>query len=176
MQIKRLYTTVGHDPYALFTWEKRTSEIRNPNGSTVFRMDDVEVPAGWSQTATDVLSQKYFRRAGVPLATTKIAEPGVPEWLCRSTGITFPGTDVIKTASETSAKQVFDRLAGCWTYWGWKEGYFKVENDEKAIHTAAKKRVLSEANARAFYDEMRFMLAAQMAAPNSPQWFNTGLH
>ena len=56
-------------------------------------------------------------------------------------------------------KQVFDRLAGTWTYWGWKGGYFD-----------------SEADAQAFFDEHRYMLAMQMCAPNSPQWFNTGLH
>ncbi|MGB3718757.1 MAG: adenosylcobalamin-dependent ribonucleoside-diphosphate reductase, partial [Hyphomicrobiaceae bacterium] len=56
-------------------------------------------------------------------------------------------------------RQVFDRLAGTWTYWGWKGGYFTTEDD-----------------ARAFFDELRYMLAMQMVAPNSPQWFNTGLH
>ena len=67
-------------------------------------------------------------------------------------------SDTVKTG-ETSAKQVFNRLAGAWAYWGWKGGYFTTEED-----------------ASAYYDEMRYMLANQMAAPNSPQWFNTGLH
>ena len=64
-----------------------------------------------------------------------------------------------RTTGEHSARQVFHRLAGTWTYWGWKGGYFDTEQD-----------------VRAYYDEMCFMLANQMAAPNSPQWFNTGLH
>ncbi len=159
MRIERHYTTesIGKDTdaaYAALTWRGVTSEIRNPDGSTVFRLDNVEVPENWSQVAADVIAQKYFRKAGVPSATKRVKEKGVPVWLQRSVpaeGATFGG--------ETSAKQVFDRLAGAWTYWGWKGGYFTAESD-----------------ARAYFDEMRYMLAAQIAAPNSPQWFNTGLH
>jgi ribonucleoside-diphosphate reductase alpha chain len=133
------------------------SEIRNPDGTIVFQQRGIEVPEAWSQVATDVLAQKYFRRAGVARALRKVAEADVPEWLWRS----MPDEAAAdrQLGGETSAKQVFHRMAGAWTYWGWKGGYFD-----------------SEADARTFYDEHCFMLAAQMAAPNSPQWFNTGLH
>jgi len=133
------------------------SEIRNPDGTIVFQQRGIEVPAAWSQVATDVLAQKYFRRAGVARHLKKVAEADVPQWLWRS----VPDDEAAdqELGGETSARQVFHRMAGAWTYWGWKGGYFD-----------------SEADARTFYDEHCFMLAAQMAAPNSPQWFNTGLH
>ncbi len=155
MKIERKFTTAGTDAYAALNFVSTSSEIRNPDGTTVFRLDDVEVPAGWSQVASDVIAQKYFRKAGVPLRLKKVKEKGVPEFLWRS----VPAENGVETGGETSAKQVFDRLAGAWAYWGWKGGYFSTEAD-----------------ASAYYDEMRFMLANQMAAPNSPQWFNTGLH
>src|SRR4051812_38573186 len=154
MRISRLYTRDGQDAFAGLKFTPRTSRIVNPNGSVVFEMKDVLVPDGWSQVAVDILAQKYFRRAGVPSASIRVPEEAVPEWLQRSVpaeGATLGG--------ETDSRQVFRRLAGCWTHWGWKGGYFT-----------------SEADARAFFDEVCYMLAAQMAAPNSPQWFNTGLH
>jgi len=154
MKIRRTFTTVGESPYARIPFRSASSEIRNPDGSIVFRQDDVEVPESWSQIACDVLAQKYFRKAGVPSELQVVPEEGVPEWLLRR--VEKPGS---KKGAETSAKQVFDRLAGCWAYWGWKGGYFDTQED-----------------AAAFYDEMRYMLCQQMAAPNSPQWFNTGLH
>jgi ribonucleoside-diphosphate reductase alpha chain len=154
MQIPRRYTTAGGDPFASFPFVKRTSRIVNPDGSVVFEMKDLLAPEGWSQVAVDVLAQKYFRKAGVPRHSQKVPEEGVPEWLQRSEPVAADPRD----GHETDARQVFHRLAGCWTYWGWKGGYFS-----------------SEADARAFYDEVCYMLAAQMAAPNSPQWFNTGL-
>jgi len=155
MKIDRRFTKAGEDAYAALDFITTSSEIRNPDGTTVFKLDEVEVPAGWSQVASDVIAQKYFRKAGVPARLKKVREKGVPEFLWRSVP---DGEDVAK-GGETSAKQVFDRLAGAWAYWGWKGGYFTTEED-----------------ARAYFDEMRFMLARQMAAPNSPQWFNTGLH
>ncbi len=154
MQIPRRYTTAGGDPFASFSFVKRTSRIVNPDGSVVFEMKDLLAPEGWSQVAVDVLAQKYFRKAGVPRQSQKIPEEGVPEWLQRSEPAAGDPCD----GHETDARQVFHRLAGCWTYWGWKGGYFSSQTD-----------------ARAFYDEVCYMLAAQMAAPNSPQWFNTGL-
>ncbi|HEY7328276.1 MAG TPA: vitamin B12-dependent ribonucleotide reductase, partial [Gemmataceae bacterium] len=154
MQISRRYTTAGGDPFASFTFIKRTSRIANPDGSVVFEMKDLLAPESWSQVAVDVLAQKYFRKAGLPRHSQKVPEQGVPEWLQRSVPVAGDPRD----AQETDARQVFRRLAGCWTYWGCKGGYFS-----------------SEADARAFYDEVCYMLAAQMAAPNSPQWFNTGL-
>jgi ribonucleoside-diphosphate reductase alpha chain len=156
MKITRRYTSAeGQDPFAAFTFTPRTSRIANPDGSVVFEMKDLLAPEGWSQVAVDILAQKYFRKAGVPQRLGKVAEDGVPEWLQRSR----PAAGEHTTGQETDARQVFWRLAGCWTYWGWKGSYFS-----------------SEADARAFFDETCHMLAAQMAAPNSPQWFNTGLH
>ncbi|MET4128114.1 vitamin B12-dependent ribonucleotide reductase [Roseovarius sp. MBR-6] len=155
MKIERKFTSAGKDAYAALEFVTTSSEIRNPDGSTVFKLDGIEVPAGWSQVASDVIAQKYFRKAGVPNKLARIREEGVPEFLWRSAA----AKDNDGFGGETSARQVFDRLAGAWAYWGWKGGYFTTEED-----------------ARAYYDEMRVMLAMQMAAPNSPQWFNTGLH
>ncbi|NEW92140.1 vitamin B12-dependent ribonucleotide reductase [Rhodopseudomonas sp. BR0M22] len=162
MKIERRYTKDGQSPYADIAFRLTTSEIRNPDGSVVFRLENVEVPEFWSQVASDVLAQKYFRKAGVAARLKKVEEESVPSWLWRS----VPDTDALaalpeseRFTSEHSAKQVFDRLAGCWTYWGWKGSYFSSEDD-----------------ARAFFDELRYMLSMQMVAPNSPQWFNTGLH
>ncbi|MCA1379515.1 adenosylcobalamin-dependent ribonucleoside-diphosphate reductase [Bradyrhizobium sp. BRP05] len=176
MRIERRYTVAGQDPYSQIEWRQATSEIKNPDGTIVFRMEGVEVPSSWSQVAVDVLAQKYFRKAGVPKYLTKVAEEGVPVWLQRSCGEPYPVNLVHDyLTSETSAKQVFDRLAGCWTYWGWKEGYFRPGTMSQYV-TLADFNEDAEENARAFYDELRFMLAAQKFAPNSPQWFNTGLH
>ncbi|MBA3518991.1 MAG: vitamin B12-dependent ribonucleotide reductase, partial [Rhizobiales bacterium] len=162
MRIERHYTTDGQSPYAAISFRTATSEIRNPDGSIVFRLDNVEVPAAWSQVATDVIAQKYFRKAGVPARLKRVEENAVPSWLWRSETdaealAALPEAE--RFGAETDVRQVFDRMAGTWAYWGWKGGYFS-----------------SEADARAFFDELRFMLATQKAAPNSPQWFNTGLH
>jgi ribonucleoside-diphosphate reductase alpha chain len=162
MRIERRYTQDGQSPYAGIAFRLTTSEIRNPDGSIVFRAEDVEVPEAWSQVAADVLAQKYFRKAGVPARLKKVEEARVPPWLWRSTAdeealLALPEKE--RWTGERSARQVFERLAGAWTYWGWKGGYFDSESD-----------------ARAFLDELVYMLAMQMAAPNSPQWFNTGLH
>jgi len=162
MRIERRFTTDGQSPYAELGFRLTTSEIRNPDGSVVFRLEDVEVPEAYSQVAADVLAQKYFRKAGVPARLKRIEEETVPSWLWRSVADENALKELPENeryGSEISAKQVFDRLAGTWTYWGWKGGYFDSEDD-----------------ARAFFDEHRYMLANQMAAPNSPQWFNTGLH
>ena len=154
MKITRRFTHSNQDPYDEFSFVGRKSEIRNPDGSVIFSCDNVRVPSEWSQIATDVLAQKYFRKAGIPTKTKTISEEGIPQWLSRS-----EPTDTAEQTSETDARRVFRRLAGTWTYWGVKFDYFDSEQDS-----------------RAFYDELRFMLANQMAAPNSPQWFNTGLH
>jgi ribonucleoside-diphosphate reductase alpha chain len=154
MKIERKFTKAGQDAYADLNFVTTVSEIRNPDGSIVFKLDDVEVPGSWSQVASDVIAQKYFRKAGVPSAVKKVKEKGVPEFLWRA--VPAEGAEM---GGETSSKQVFDRLAGAWAYWGWKGGYFTTEED-----------------AQSYYDEMRHMLASQRAAPNSPQWFNTGLH
>ncbi|HEX4408573.1 MAG TPA: vitamin B12-dependent ribonucleotide reductase [Xanthobacteraceae bacterium] len=162
MRIERRYTKEGQSPYADIAFRLTTSEIRNPDGSVVFHAENVEVPEQWSQVASDVLAQKYFRKAGVPSRLKKVEEETIPSWLWRATAdeaalAALPEAE--RFTGEHSSKQVFDRLAGTWTYWGWKGGYFSAEED-----------------AHAFFDEHRYMLAMQMVAPNSPQWFNTGLH
>ncbi len=134
MKLDRYFTKKGVSPYDLFTYEKRTSVIRNPAGDAVFEMNDVEVPASWSQVATDILAQKYFRKAGVPQADGTLG-------------------------SERSVKQVAHRMANCWMDWGKRYGYFASDED-----------------ATVFYDELVYTIVGQLAAPNSPQWFNTGLH
>ncbi len=154
MKVTRRFTQTGKSAYDTVQFAKRSSSIRNPNGSLVFEMQDIEVPSQWSQVAVDILAQKYFRKAGVPESTEPLSEPNVPAWLQPrkpAAGVRFVG--------EQDSRQVFHRLSGCWTYWGWKYHYFDTEED-----------------ARAFYDDLCYMLARQMAAPNSPQWFNTGLN
>ncbi len=134
LQFQRYFSKDEKSVYDLFTYDKRSSVIRNPSGDAVFEMNDVEVPNSWSQVATDILAQKYFRKAGVPK----------PD-----------GT----TGSETSIKQVAHRMADCWKSWGERYGYFASPKD-----------------AQIFYDELVYTIVGQLAAPNSPQWFNTGLH
>lgn len=162
MRITRRFTKDNQSPYESIEFRSATSEIRNPDGSTVFQLKDFKVPAHWSAVACDIIAQKYFRKAGIPAHLKPVEENTVPSWLWRQ----IPDEDALsklpeeeRFSGETDATQVFNRLAGTWTYWGWKGGYFTTEQD-----------------AQNFYDEMRYMLAMQMAAPNSPQWFNTGLH
>lgn len=146
MKITRLFTKAGKSVYDLFEYTLRSSVLRNPDGSVVFEMHDIEVPSHWSQMAADILAQKYFRKAGVPQFDTEgnqiFDEAGEP-----------------LLGPEKSVKQVVHRLAGCWRHWGEENGYFSSEDD-----------------AQAFYDEVAYMLMKQMSAPNSPQWFNTGLN
>ena len=162
MKFNRHFTNGNKNLYSGIKFQYTTSEIKNMDGSIVFRAENVETPDFWSQVATDILAQKYFRKAGVPVKLKTIKEKNVPSWLWKS----MPDESALKKlppekrfVGETSCKQVFHRLAGTWTYWGWKGGYFSSENDAKI-----------------YYDEMVHMLANQMAAPNSPQWFNTGLY
>ena len=162
MKFERRFTTAGKDPYASLEFRFASSEIKNPDGTVVFRAENIEVPVQFSQVATDIMAQKYFRKAGVPAQLKTVEESAVPSWLWRSVPdkaalAKLPEEE--RFSGESSAKQVFNRLAGTWTYWGWKGGYFSDEED-----------------ARTYHDEMCYMLAAQMAAPNSPQWFNTGMH
>ncbi|CFX49389.1 Vitamin B12-dependent ribonucleotide reductase [Candidatus Filomicrobium marinum] len=162
MKITRRFTKAGTSPYANIPFRSATSEIKNPDGSIVFSLENFDVPEHWSQVAADILAQKYFRKAGVPARLKRVEETQVPSWLWRSVAdadalAELPEDDRI--IGETDSRQVFDRLAGTWTYWGWKGDYFSSEED-----------------ARAFFDEHCYMLAMQMGAPNSPQWFNTGLH
>ena len=162
MKFERRFTTAGKDPYASLEFRFASSEIKNPDGTVVFRAENIEVPVQFSQVATDIMAQKYFRKAGVPAQLKTVEESAVPSWLWRSVPDEAALAELPEEerfSGESSAKQVFNRLAGTWTYWGWKGGYFSDEED-----------------ARTYYDEMCYMLAAQMAAPNSPQWFNTGMH
>src|SRR5262245_6437732 len=145
MRISRRFTQEGQSPYTGIDFELRTSEIKNPDGSTVFRQEGIAVPGAWSSVASDILAQKYFRKSGVP----QHGADGKP---------LLDKDDRPVLGGECDARQVFHRLAGCWAHWGQRHGYFDTSND-----------------ARAFYDELCHMLAAQIAAPNSPQWFNTGL-
>ncbi|MBV8073871.1 MAG: vitamin B12-dependent ribonucleotide reductase, partial [Candidatus Eremiobacteraeota bacterium] len=161
MKFERVYSRPG-DPYAGIVFEPRTSRIANPDGSVIFEAKDCMVPADWSQVAVDVLAQKYFRKAGVPARLRRIAEDGVPEWLWRSQADDAALTELPREqhfTRENDARQVFNRLAGTWAYWGYKHGYCDSYDD-----------------AQIYYDEMAAMLARQIGAPNSPQWFNTGLH
>ena len=162
MKFTRIFTEDKLDVYKNLKFKTTSSEIKNPDGTIVFSAPEIEVPGNYSQVAADVIAQKYFRKAGGPAFLKKVKESNIPEWLSRSE----PDEDKLDTipederyGAEISAKQVFNRLAGTWTYWGWKGGYFSSEKDAKV-----------------YYDEMRYMLASQMGAPNSPQWFNTGLH
>jgi len=162
MRIERRYTKPNQSPYAGIKFRKATSEIKNPDGSIVFRLENIDVPESWSQVAADIIAQKYFRKAGVAAKLKKVEENTVPSWLWRSVPDDKALADLPEEdhfGSEIDSRQVFDRLAGTWTYWGWKGGYFNKEED-----------------ARAFFDELCYMLATQKCAPNSPQWFNTGLH
>ena len=145
LTIERHYTAAGKHPFDAVEWTRRTSRITNPDGSVVFEMADAEVPAAWSQVASDIMVSKYFRKAGVP----QLGSDGQP--LRDASGNPVLGP-------ERSARQVIGRLVGCWRWWGEENGYFATAED-----------------AAAFEDELAHMLVNQMAAPNSPQWFNTGL-
>ncbi len=162
MKIDRLFVKKSESAFDSIEFDTRSSIIRNPDGSIVFEMNDILVPSHWSQVATDIIAQKYFRKAGVPVYLKRVDEDGVPGWLQKSE----PDHDKLKDleehdryTNEYDSRQVFARLAGCWTYWGWKHNYFDSESDAKN-----------------FYEELCYMLAMQYAAPNSPQWFNTGLN
>ncbi|MFO0831200.1 MAG: adenosylcobalamin-dependent ribonucleoside-diphosphate reductase [Phycisphaerales bacterium] len=152
MKIARKFTVAGQDPFASTSWVRRSSRITNPDGSVVFEMKDALVPESWSQLATDIMVSKYFRKAGVPQCEftqdNRVARDG--SGAVKGTGQSGP---------EKSAEQVIHRLAGCWRFWGEGHGYFDTAAD-----------------AQAFYDELCYMMVHQMCAPNSPQWFNTGLN
>ena len=162
MVIERRFTTAGEDPFDNFDWIEMDVEIRNPDGSMADTIEGVKLPSGFTGVPGKVLGQKYLRKAGVPKYLRKVPEDNVPIWLQRS----VPDHERLQTVEaeermggEADGRNLFRRLAGTWTYWGWKYGYFA-----------------SEADARAYFDEMCYLIASQRSAPNSPQWFNTGLH
>lgn len=161
MKFQRIFTSQLSDPYDGIEFETRTSVLRNMDGSQGSSEITIRVPSFWSQVASDILAQKYVRKADVPAATKRIPEDGVMPWLWRSE----PDEAILSTMEEANrygfesdARQIFHRIAGCWAYWGVKSGTF----DDEQAHI--------------FYDEIVYLLAHQMAAPNSPQWFNTGLN
>lgn len=161
MKINRIFTT-ENSPFGDIEFEPRNSVIREPDGKIIFEMKDVMIPSHWSQVATDIICQKYMRKAGIPAILKPVQEKGVPSWLQRQEADENKLKDLNpeeRTTSEKDSRQVFKRLAGCWTYWGWKHKYFDTEADAKN-----------------YYDEMVYTLASQAGAPNSPQWFNTGLN
>ena len=134
MKFERQFTKKGNDAYAGLEFKTTSSEIKNPDGTIVFSAPNIEVPGNYSQVAADIIAQKYFRKAGVPAFVRKVEEKSVPIWLWRSE----PDTEKLEKIAEDkrykgeeSAKQVFDRLAGTWTYWGWKGKYFTTEQDAK---------------------------------------------
>ena len=155
MKVQRIFTNREEDPYFGVIWERRKSEIRNPNGKTIFSEDTVIVPVFWSQIAADIIAQKYFRKAGVP--KDKIYE--WKKWVKSGDDSKDPGNSLPEDGAEHDSRQVFHRLAYTWLEWGRQKKYFDSKEDENA-----------------FYDETCYMLAHQLAAPNSPQWFNTGLN
>jgi ribonucleoside-diphosphate reductase alpha chain len=152
MKITRRFTKEGQNPFSSSEWITRSSRISNPDGSVVFEMKDAEVPSTWSQLATDIMVSKYFRKAGVPQMEQPFALPGDGRNATDADGKPATGP-------ERSARQVIHRLVGCWRHWGETHGYFDSAGD-----------------AQAFYDELVYMMVHQMCAPNSPQWFNTGLN
>ena len=162
MVIERRFTTAGDDPFDAFDWIEMDVEIRNPDGSMADAVEGVKLPSGFTGVPGKVLGQKYLRKAGVPKYLRKVPEDNVPIWLQRS----VPDHERLQNVEakermggEADGRNLFRRLAGTWTYWGWKYGYFA-----------------SEADARAYFVEMCYLIASQRSAPNSPQWFNTGLH
>ena len=162
MIVERRFTTAGEDPFDLFSWISMDVEIRNPDGTMADSIEGVQFPSGFEGVPGKIAAQKYLRKAGVPTYLRKVAEDGIPVWLQRSE----PDHEKLQTldpkdrfTGEIHGRNLFRRLAGTWTYWGYKYGYFA-----------------SEVDARAYFDEMCYLIASQRSAPNSPQWFNTGLH
>ena len=146
LKFKRRFSEEGKSPFDMVDYEMRSSVIREPDGTVVFELKDIEIPVQWSQVATDIIAQKYFRKAGVPQYNTD-----------GSAKLNADGSPML--GAETSVKQTIHRLVGTWRFWGERYGYFATKKD-----------------AQVFYDELVVMLLRQMAAPNSPQWFNTGLN
>jgi len=162
MVVERRFTTAGEDPFDLFSWISVDVEIRNPDGTMADSIEGVQFPSGFEGVPGKIAAQKYLRKAGVPAYLRKVAEDGIPVWLQRSE----PDHEKLQTldagdryTGEIHGRNLFRRLAGTWTYWGYKYGYFA-----------------SEVDARAYFDEMCYLIASQRSAPNSPQWFNTGLN
>jgi hypothetical protein len=189
MKINRVFVPAGTDPYSMFEWGRRSSKVQNVDGSLVSEMADVEAPTSWSQMSVDICVTKYFRKAGVPSASRRVpmippdvqCSYAMPEWLWPSVpahNATF--------GSETSVRQVVHRIVGCWTYWGFISGYFEPTAEQinevrdwyeptQDDNDAWCRNKGREDNAKAFYDECVYAMLASMFAPNSPQFFSTGI-
>jgi ribonucleoside-diphosphate reductase alpha chain len=156
MKITRHYTKAGRSPYEGIDFEKRTTHLDGKDGVILQHQEDIWFPVAWSQIATDIVAQKYFRRKGVDHhhPNSRYNSKYSKKW-----AIAHELLDGVVRECEYDLRQVIHRMVGCWTFWGDKHGYFDTKKD-----------------AQAYYDEMSYMLAMQMFAPNSPQWFNTGLH
>jgi ribonucleoside-diphosphate reductase alpha chain len=160
MKLARHFTEDGIDPFSYVEWKEVSTTIKNENtNEIIFKIENIEIPAHWSQISQDIILSKYLRLTNVPSKSIKVSESTpsgkqISDWLQRSTPV-----DGCQFGPETSTKQIFHRLAGFWAYWGWWYGYF----DE-------------EADAKIFYDESVYMLINQIAAPNTPQWFNSGVY
>ncbi len=146
LKVDHLFTSKGRNPLKTTEYTKRTTRITKQDGSVVFEMKDFKTPTSWSQNASDIIASKYARKAGVP----QLDEEG--NTLKDKEGKTITGP-------EKSAEQVVGRMTSCWRMWGEKHGYFADKE-----------------SADAYEAEMAHMMINQMAAPNSPQWFNTGLN
>ncbi|RTL58685.1 MAG: vitamin B12-dependent ribonucleotide reductase [Sphingobacteriales bacterium] len=120
LKFTRRFTQDGISPFDMFEYDYRTSVIKNPSGEIVFEMNNVEVPKIWSQIATDILAQKYFRKAGVPQADGSLGR-------------------------ETSAKQVAHRMANCWKVWGERYNYFASEKDAQIFYEELVYSILNQA-------------------------------
>lgn len=155
LSIPRLFTCAEKDVFEGINFVERLTKLSEFSGK-VLEESIVIAPDFWSQLSVNVYAQKYLRKAGVPEFLKKVHEEDVPKWLQRSVIDEAKGNSKV---AESDIRMVIHRLAGTWTYWAWKANYFE-----------------SEESARAFYDEIRYMILFQKAAPNSPQFFNTGIH
>jgi ribonucleoside-diphosphate reductase alpha chain len=147
VRIARLFTIAGRSPYDGVAFRLATP-LDSPEAA------GFEVPSSWSEASCEALAELCFGAACVPTAHDPIVEPDVPEFLWR-----HRPAAAARYEREGDARQVFDRIAGAWAYQGWRGGYFDSEDD-----------------ARAFYDEIRFLLCHRMLAPEAAQWGRTGMY
>ncbi len=146
LKVHRLFTTSERNPLKSIEYVNRTTKITKQDGSVVFEMKNFRTPESWSQNASDIIASKYARKAGVP------------QYDDNGKAIKDEKGNVV-TGAEKSAEQVIGRMTNCWRIWGENHGYF-----------------VDRESADAYEAEMAYMMIHQMAAPNSPQWFNTGLN
>lgn len=162
MRIERLYTRIGGDAYDGIGFKSVSVDLRGADGMLDMAEVTLEVPETWSRPAIETLAQRFLAKSVVPAALTAVRDDTLPQWLWAQR----PDEKALEALSpaerwmdETSAKQLFDRVAGAWTYWGWRAGRFDQEED-----------------AATFYDEMRHLMAGQRFLPAGPQLRATGLN